>query len=70
MRIAAALPSEGQAIFYANGVQYAPYAAGFYLPDQYVAARQVAEYSISSDPDYAETNLTPENSRLFLFKND
>jgi hypothetical protein len=69
MRIAAALPAQGQAIYLADGVPYAPYAFGFYLPDQLLASAENADYTISRNRRLLPTNLTPENSRLFLFEN-
>ncbi len=70
MRIAAALPSQGQSIYLDDQVPDAPFAPGFYLPGQYLAPLQFSDYSISRKPRFQKTNLTPENSRLFLFKND
>jgi len=69
MRIAAALPASGQTIDFVDRVPYAPFAFGFYLPDQFLAPAGTASYTISRNPKLLPTNLTPENSRLFLFKN-
>jgi len=69
MRIAAALPASGQTIDFVDRVPYAPFAFGFYLPDQFLAPAGTASYTISRNPKLFPTNLTPENSRLFLFKN-
>jgi hypothetical protein len=70
MRIAAALPSQGQSIYWDDRVPDAPFAPGFYLPGQYLAPLNFSDYSISRNRRFQTTNLTPENSRLFLFKND
>lgn len=70
MRIAAALPAPGQSVYFAGRVPDAPFAPGFYLPGQFLAPLALADYSISRDPHFQKTNLTPQNSRLFLFKND
>ncbi len=70
MRIAAALPSQAQSIYWDDRVPDAPFAPGFYLPGQYLAPLNLSDYSISRNRRFQKTNLTPENSRLFLFKND
>jgi hypothetical protein len=70
MRIAAALPSQGETIALADGVPDAPYAFGFYLPGQVQAPLADAEYVITRDRQPGEANLTPENERLFLVRND
>jgi hypothetical protein len=67
MNIAAALPSPGLFIHYANGVPDAPYSPGFYLPADVIAPIDVADYVISSDPDFLPGNLTPQNARLYFF---
>lgn len=67
MRISAALPGPGYFIYYRDDVPYAPYAAGFYLPDQYIAPPQAADFVVAGDPGYADELLTPGNSRRFLF---
>ena len=68
MRIADALPGPGQTIDLEDKVPYAPYAFGFYLPDDLQAPASIADYVISRDPDLLPTNLTPENEHLFLFQ--
>ncbi|MBF8257514.1 MAG: hypothetical protein HW375_2421 [Anaerolineales bacterium] len=69
MRMADALPSSGQSIYVVDGVPFAPFAFGFYLPDQVLAPQETAAFAIGRDPELRPTNLTPENSRLFLFEN-
>ena len=69
MRMADALPSSGQSIYLADGVPFAPFAFGFYLPDQVLAPQETAAFAIGRDPELRPMNLTPENSRLFLFEN-
>jgi hypothetical protein len=67
MRIAAVLPAGGEAIYLADGIPYAPYAAGFYLPGHFLAPEEIADYVITSDRRFLPTKLTPENERLFLY---
>jgi hypothetical protein len=67
MNIAAALPENGQWIHLAQSVPYAPYAPGFYLPGHLLAPREVAQYIITPHRWYPSPNLTPDNSRLYLF---
>jgi hypothetical protein len=69
MRMAAALPSDGQSIYVADDVPYAPFAFGFYLPGQFIAPQETATFAIGQDRGFGRTNLTPENSRMFLFEN-
>ncbi|HSR47746.1 MAG TPA: hypothetical protein VLL77_07125 [Anaerolineales bacterium] len=68
MRIAESLPGPGQAVLYQDGVPYAPYAAGFYLPDQLIAPPEHAQFTITRDSGFADVTLTPANDRLFLFR--
>jgi hypothetical protein len=70
MRIAAALPAQGQTIYLADGVPDAPYAFGFYLPGQIQAPLEHAEYSIVRRPESGSANLTPDNAHLFLVENN
>lgn len=65
MRISEALPGPGQLIEIENGVPFAPYAVGFYLPDDFQAPERLAGFVISADRN-RPVGLTPENSRLFL----
>jgi hypothetical protein len=66
MRIAATLPAGPQRIYLADGVPYAPYAFGFYLPDHILAPSDLADYVITRRPASRSTVLTPENTYLFL----
>lgn len=68
MNVAAALPEQGEWIYLAQDVPYAPYAPGFYLPDHFLAPRELARYILTPDRNYPSENLTPDNSRLFLFE--
>ena len=68
MRIAAALPGPGQTIDLQDGIPFAPYAFGFYLPDDLLAPPSIADYVISRNPRRLPTNLTPDNEHLFLFR--
>jgi hypothetical protein len=68
MRIAAALPGPGQTITLEDGVPYAPYAFGFYLPDDLQAPRSLADYVISRDPRSLPANLTPDNTYMYLLE--
>jgi len=43
------------------------YAAGFYLSRHFLTPLEIADYAISSDPNYRPGCLTPSNQRLFLF---
>jgi hypothetical protein len=65
MRISEALPGPGQLIDLENGVPFAPYALGFYLPDDFQAPEQLADFVISAEGNRS-ASLTPENSHLFL----
>jgi hypothetical protein len=69
MRIAAALPAGGQRIFLADGVPYAPYAFGFYLPDDVLAPADRADYVITRNRKLGGVDLTPDNSHVFLLQN-
>jgi hypothetical protein len=68
MRIAAALPGRGEPIYLADGIPYAPYAFGFYLPGHFLASEEIADYVITSDRRFLPTKLTPDNERMFLFQ--
>ncbi|HET7012146.1 MAG TPA: hypothetical protein VFI11_15325, partial [Anaerolineales bacterium] len=67
MRMKDVLPERDGLIHLANGVPYAPYAFGFYLPGHFLAPQATADYVISADPSFLPANLTPRNERLFLF---
>ena len=69
MRIAAALPPGAQRIHLADGIPYAPYAFGFYLPDDILAPIGRADYVITRRPASGSTVLTAENSYFFLVEN-
>jgi hypothetical protein len=68
MRMAEALPGPGQSIELEDGVPYAPYAFGFYLPEDFQAAGPSASYMISRRRGRLPDLLTPDNERLFLFE--
>jgi len=71
MRIKELIEGEGNNIYWANGVKsvkYAPYAPGFYLPDQFISHFGLADYVLSRNRDFLPNNLTPENFKMFLFK--
>lgn len=68
MRIAAALPGPNQAIDLEDGIPFAPYALGFYLPNDFQATGSAASFVISRNPRRLPTRLTPDNTRLFLFE--
>jgi hypothetical protein len=70
MRIAAALPARGEAIYLADGIPFAPYAFGFYLPGHFLAPEEIADYVITSDRRFLPTKLTPDNERMFLYQRD
>ena len=67
MRIAEALPGPHPLIDLEDGVPFAPYALGFYLPDAFQAPESLADDVISKDKHWSADNLTPANSHLFLF---
>jgi hypothetical protein len=68
MRMAAALPGPGQSIELEDGIPYAPYAFGFYLPDDFQASGPTTTYLISRRRGRLPNLLTPDNERLFLFE--
>jgi hypothetical protein len=68
MRMAEALPGPGQSIELEDGVPYAPYAFGFYLPGDFQASGPATAYVISSRRRRLPDLLTPDNERLFLFE--
>jgi hypothetical protein len=68
MRIAAALPGPGQSIELEDGVPYAPYAFGFYLPEDFLASGPTTPYVISRRRGRLPALLTPDNARLFLYE--
>ena len=68
MRIEEAIDGVGNNVYLADKVPYGPYAPYFYLSDQYLAPEDLADYVITSNPNYSSDNLTPNNGDLFLFK--
>jgi hypothetical protein len=67
-RIRELIEEDGMYIYWDEGVQYAPYAPGFYLPDQFISPLAQADYVLSRDRNFLANNLTPENFKMFLFK--
>jgi len=43
-------------------------AIAFYLPQAFLAPEEIAEYVITSEKGFLPETLTPDNTRLFLFK--
>jgi hypothetical protein len=68
MRIAEALPSKDAAVHLVDEIPYAPYAIGFYLPGVSLAPLDIADFAIARNRRFLERNLTPEDSRMFLFQ--
>ncbi|OGT27211.1 MAG: hypothetical protein A2Z17_04780 [Gammaproteobacteria bacterium RBG_16_66_13] len=68
MRMAEVLPGPGQSIEVEDGVPYAPYAFGFYLPGDFQASGPATSYVISRRRGRLPDLLTPDNGRLFLFE--
>ena len=58
----------GKYVYFADPIPKAPYAFGFYLPDAYEAPYMLAEYVVSAKYDLFPQTLTPNNTRLFLFR--
>lgn len=49
-------------------IKGAPYAVGFYFPDQKIQTEKPATLFVTGDEEHEGTNLTPKNHRIFLFK--
>ena len=48
----------------------ASHSMGFYLSRHYLSPLRISQYVISKNEKYSQNQLTPENRKLFLFKND
>jgi len=53
-----------------NLIPGAPHSVGYYLSSHYVSPLGISQYVISKNEKYNQNQLTPDNKRLFLFKND
>ena len=58
----------GNDVYLAKAIPNGPYAARFYLSNQYLAPEDLANYVITTDRNYGPDNLTPNNRVYFLFK--
>jgi len=70
IRIREQLPNEAVTIYLPQGIKSASTSAAiaFYLPQAFLAPEENAEYVITSDQAFRPQTLTPDNTRLFLFK--
>jgi len=70
VEISRQLPEHGSGafIYFADPFLKAPYAFGFYLPDAYTTPYRLAEYVVSAQDDHFPQSLTPDNTRLYLFR--
>lgn len=51
-----------------NFIPGAPFALGFYLPQQWLSARPQARFALTYNPIFGNENLTPNNKYVFLFR--
>jgi hypothetical protein len=70
IRIREQIPGGAVTVYLPQGIKTASTSAaiGFYLPEAFLAPEKNAEYVITSDQGYMPQTLTPDNTRLFLFK--
>ena len=70
IRIREQIPRGAVTVYLPGGIKTASTSAaiGFYLPEAFLAPEKNAEYVITSDQGYMPQTLTPDNTRLFLFK--
>ncbi len=68
MEIIKHLEGSGNKIHWASSVKNSPYAPGFYLPTQYIAPIEIADYIVSRDREFDAKLLTPQNTRIYLFE--
>jgi hypothetical protein len=70
VRIREQLPDGAVTVYLPQGIKTASTSAaiGFYLPEAFLAPEDNAEYVITSDQGFLPQTLTPDNTRLFLFK--
>ena len=67
-RILEKIDGTGNNVNMAEGIPYGPFTSGFYLSEQYLSSRKVADYVVSRDKKKLPDNLTPDNEVIYLFK--
>ena len=70
IRIREQIPGGAVTVYLPQGIKSASTSAAiaFYLPQAFLAPEDNAEYVITSDQAFRPQTLTPDNTRLFLFK--
>jgi hypothetical protein len=69
-RIREQIPDGAVTVYLPEGIKSASTSAaiGFYLPNAFLAPEKSAEYVITSEKGFLPETLTPDNTKLFLFK--
>ena len=70
IRIREQLPDGAVTVYLPDGNKTGSTSAAiaFYLPQAFLAPEEIAEYVITSEKGFLPETLTPDNTRLFLFK--
>jgi hypothetical protein len=68
MRILDKIDGTGNNVNMAEVILYGPFPPGFYLSQQYLTYKNIADYVVSRNRKYLPDNLTPDNQVIFLFK--
>jgi hypothetical protein len=67
-RILEIIDGTGNNVNMAEVIPYGPFPPGFYLSEQYLSSKNIADYVVSRNRNYLPNNLTPDNKIIFLFR--